>query len=85
MADDNEIVTLLRELRDGQRDALARMTAQLELAQQQAERMNKVAEDSVRLQRAAIERAKRLSAAILPVGALLAALVVYLIVKYRIL
>jgi len=85
MADDGEIVTLLREIRDGQREALARMTSQLDLARQQAERMNKVAEDSVRLQRAAIERARRLGLTIAPVIFLLVLLVGYLLIKYRIL
>lgn len=85
MADDSEIVTLLREIRDGQREALARMTSQLELARQQADRMNKVAEDSVRLQRAAIERARRLGLMIAPVIFLLVLLVGYLMIKYRIL
>ena len=47
--------------------------------------MNKVAEDSVRLQRAAIERARRLGLMIAPVIFLLVLLVGYLMIKYRIL
>jgi hypothetical protein len=57
----------------------------MELAQQQAERMNKIAEDSVRLQRAAIARAKGTMLAIAPVILLLVALIGYLMIKYRIL
>jgi hypothetical protein len=85
MSREVEIVQLLTDLRDGQREALARQREQLELARAEAERMRRIADESVALQRAAIERAKGIGRIVLPLIVLLIALVVWLIVKYRIL
>jgi cytochrome c-type biogenesis protein CcmH/NrfG len=85
MARDDEIVELLTEIRDGQREALARQHEQLELARAEAERMRRIADESVALQRAGIERMKRMSRIVLPIILLLVALVVWLIFKYRLL
>ena len=85
MADDGEITALLREMRDGQREALDLAKSQLGLAQEQAERMNKISENSLRLQQAAVDRARGAILVIAPVVTLLAALVAYLIFKYRLL
>ena len=85
MADDGEITALLREMRDGQREALDLAKSQLNLAQEQAERMNKISENSLRLQQAAVDRARGAILVIAPVVTLLAALVAYLIFKYRLL
>ena len=73
------------DIRDGQREALNRQQEHIELAREQAERMRKTAEESVAIQRAAVERVKRASRIVLPLIVLLLALVVWLIVKYRIL
>ena len=85
MARDDEIVELLIEIRDGQREALARQHEQLELARAEAERMRRIAEESVALQRSGIDRMKRVSHVVLPIIVLLIALVVWLIFKYRLL
>ena len=83
MSRDDEIVDLLTELRDGQREALARQHEQLELARAEAERMRRIAEESVALQRAGIDRMKRVSRVVVPIIVLLLALVGWLIFKYR--
>jgi hypothetical protein len=85
MSRDDEIVQLLTDLRDGQREALTRQREQLELARGEAERMRRIADESVALQRTAVERASRIGRIVLPLIVLLIALVVWLIVKYRIL
>jgi len=85
MSRDDEIVQLLTDLRDGQREALTRQREQLELARVEAERMRRIADESVALQRSAIDRAKHVGRIVLPLIILLIALVVWLIVKYRIL
>ena len=85
MARDDEIVELLTEIRDGQREALARQREQLELARTESERMRRIADESVALQRAGIERMGRMSLIVLPIIVLLIALVAWLIFKYRLL
>jgi len=85
MSREDEIVQLLTDIRDGQREALNRQQDHLELARTQAERMRQTAEESVAIQRAAVERVKRVGRIVLPLIVLLIALIVWLIVKYRIL
>ena len=85
MSREDEILELLTDLRDGQREALKRQQEHVELAREQAERMRRTAEESLAIQRAAVERVKRASRIVLPLIGLLIALVVWLIVKYRIL
>lgn len=85
MSRDDQIVELLTDLRDGQREGLARQHEQFELARNDAERMRRIADESVALQRAGIERMQRITRIVLPVIVLLIALVVWLIFKYRLL
>jgi t-SNARE complex subunit (syntaxin) len=85
MSREDEIVQLLTDIRDGQRTALHRQQEHLELARAQAERMRQTAEESVAIQRAAVERVKRVGRVVLPLIIVLVALIVWLIVKYRIL
>ncbi len=85
MSREDEILQLLTDIRDGQRDALARQREQLELARAEAERMRRIADESVGLQRSAIERVKRISRFVVPIIIVLIALLVWLIWKYRIL
>lgn len=81
----DQIVELLTDIRDGQREALARQHEQLELARSEAERMRRIADESVALQRTGIERMQRVTRIVLPIILLLIALVVWLIFKYRLL
>lgn len=85
MSREDEIAQLLTDIRDGQREALARQREHLELARAEAERMRRIADESVALQRAGIERMKHVSLIVLPIIVLLIALVVWVIVKYRLL
>jgi len=85
MSREDEIVQLLTDVRDTQREATARQREHLELARAEAERMRRIAEESVALQRSAIERMKRVSRIVVPIIVVLIGLVVWLIVKYRIL
>src|SRR5262245_66644743 len=75
MPRDDEIVELLTEIRDGQREALARQHEHLELARAEAERMRRIADEPVQLQRAGIDRMRRISWIVLPIILLLIALV----------
>jgi len=85
MSREDEIAQLLTDLRDGQRQALVQQREHLELARAEAERMRRISEESVALQRTAIERMKRVSRFVVPIIVVLIGLLVWLIVKYRIL
>ncbi len=85
MSRDDQIVELLTDLRDGQRETLARQHEQLELARSEAERMRRIADESVALQRAGIERVQRITRIVLPIIVLLIGLLAWLIFKYRLL
>jgi hypothetical protein len=82
---DEEVVTLLRDIRDGQQAALAQHREHLALARAEAERMRAVAEESLRVQRAAVDRARNVMLLGVPLVVVLLALLVYLLVRYRIL
>ena len=85
MSREDEIVQLLTEIRDGQREALGRQREQFELARGEADRARRVAEESVGLQRRAVDRVRSVSRIVLPLIAALLVLLVWLLVKYRIL
>jgi signal transduction histidine kinase len=85
MSREDDIVQLLTEIRDGQREALNRQREHVELAREQAERMRRTADESLAIQRTAVDRVKRVGRIVLPLIIALIALVGWLIVKYRIL
>ena len=82
MSCDDEIKTLLVEIRDNQRRSLERQEEHLAIAREQVERANRQVTESIELQKVAIARAKQIARVALPGIALCIALVVYLIVKY---
>jgi t-SNARE complex subunit (syntaxin) len=77
-----DIVALIKEIRDNQRLALARQEEHVELARQQLERSRTQVEQSIELQKAAVARVKQISRIALPGIVLCLALIVYLIVRY---
>jgi t-SNARE complex subunit (syntaxin) len=85
MSREDEIVQLLTDIRDMQRETAARQREHVEIARAEAERMRRTAEESVALQRSAVERARSIGRIVLPLILALMGLVVWLIVKYRIL
>ena len=76
---------LLTDIRDTQRESVARQREHVDIARAEAERMRRTAEESVALQRSAVERARNIGRIVLPLILALMGLVVWLIVKYRIL
>ena len=82
MTDREEIVSLLKEIRDNQRSALQRQQEHLELARQQIERSRAQTEQSIALQKTAVDRVKHVSRVAIPGIALCLVLIVYLLVKY---
>jgi CBS-domain-containing membrane protein len=82
VSDREEIVTLLKEIRDNQRSALQRQEEHLEVARQQMERSRGQVQQSIELQKAAMNRVKQISRIAIPGIALCVVLIVYLLVKY---
>ena len=82
MSDHEEIVSLLKEIRDNQRSALERQLQHLELAREQIERSRTQVQQSIELQQAAISRVKQISRIALPGIAVCVVLIVYLLIKY---
>ena len=79
---DERLLALLTEIRDNQREALERQSAQLEVAQRQFDQSRSHIEESLRLQREAVrrERAVTLVAGV-GIAACLAA-IAYLVLRY---
>jgi len=82
MSQDQEITTLLREIRDNQRHALELQQAQIEIARTQLERSQRQIEESLGLQREAIAKQKTVTRLAVPGIALCIGAIVYLIVRY---
>lgn len=82
MSDSPEIRDLLVEIRDNQRLSLQRQEEHLAIAREQIERSRNQIQESIALQRQAVERAKRISWIAVPGIALCVLLIVYLLVKY---
>jgi signal transduction histidine kinase len=78
----DEMVALIKEIRDNQRLALARQEEHLELARRQLERSQTQVEQSIELQKAAAARVKQISRVALPGIVVCMGLIVYLIVRY---
>jgi len=79
---DPEIRDLLVEIRDNQRLSLQRQEEHLAIAKEQIERARSQAQESIALQRQAIDRVKRISMIAFPGIILCVVLIVYLVVRY---
>ncbi len=82
MSCDNEIKAPLVEIRDNQRRSLEHQEEHLSITREQMERANRQVNDSLVMQKAAIDRAKQLTRIVIPVIALCIGMIVYLIVNY---
>ena len=82
MSDRDDIRELLVEIRDNQRLSLQRQEEHLEIARKQIERSSTQVQESIELQRLAVDRVKKVSRIAIPGILLCVALIVYLLVKY---
>lgn len=78
----DDIRTLLAEIRDNQRLALQRQEEQLAIAREQLDRSRRQIEESIALQRQAVERARSIARVALPAILVCVAMIVYLLVRY---
>ena len=79
---DDRLVTLLAEIRDNQREMLEHQRAQLELAQRHLEQGKAQIEESLKLQREAVERTRTIARLAIPGILLCIAAIVYLVLRY---
>ena len=82
MSDKDAIRELLTEIRDNQRLSLQRQEEHLAIAREQIERSRGQVQESIELQRQAIDRVKKISRIALPGIAICIALIIYLLVRY---
>lgn len=82
MGDKDEIRDLLIEIRNNQRLSLERQEEHLEIAKEQIERSRGQVQESIELQRLAIDKVKKTSRIAIPGIVICIVLIVYLLVKY---
>jgi hypothetical protein len=82
MSDTNEIRRLLIEIRDNQRLSLQRQEEHLAIAREQIDRSRGQIQQSIELQRQAIDRVRKISRMAVPAIILCIALIIYLLVRY---
>ncbi len=82
MSEREEVIALLREIRDNQREALDRQAEQLEIARSQLERSASQVSESIRLQREAVDRFRTVGRLALPAILVCIGLILYLFLRY---
>lgn len=83
MSDESQqILSALREIRDGQREIISHLAAQRELAEQQLQRSRTTIEESVGLQREALRRQRTITLVALPGILACIAAILYLVWRY---
>jgi hypothetical protein len=82
MSEREDIRELLIEIRDNQRLSLQRQEEHLAIARGQIDRSREQVQQSMELQRQAIERVKKISRIAVPGIVLCIALIIYLMVRY---
>ena len=76
------LLDALAELRQGQREMIALLEANRQLAEQQAERAAYTVQESVALQREAVQRARTIGRIALPGILACIAAIAYLVIRY---
>jgi len=79
---EQQILETLREIREGQREALKIMTAQRNLVEEQIQMSRKTIEESVGLQRTTLQRQKVITLIAVPGILACIAAILYLVVTY---
>jgi len=82
MSERDQITELLTEIRDNQLLSLQRQEEHLRIAKEQIERSGKQVQESISLQKLAIEKVKRVTRIAVPGIAFCILLIIYLLVRY---
>lgn len=76
------ILAALHDIRDGQREILAQLTAQRALAEEQLQRSRATIEESVGLQREALQRQRTVTRVAIPALIACVAAIIFLVARY---
>lgn len=79
---ERQLLDILREIRDGQREIIAHLAAQRTLAEEQMKRSRQTIEESVGLQREALRRQKTITLIAVPGILACIAAIAYLVLRY---
>lgn len=79
---EQQILDTLREIRDGQREIVAHLSAQRALAEEQLQKSRASIEESVGLQREALRRQKNITLVAVPGILACIAAIAYLVLRY---
>ncbi|HSD60945.1 MAG TPA: hypothetical protein VLC55_08830 [Burkholderiales bacterium] len=79
---EKQILDALREIRDGQREIVAHLAAQRNLAEEQMKRSRQTIEESVGLQREALRRQRSITLIAVPGILACIAAIAYLVLRY---
>lgn len=82
LSDKEKLRDLLVQIRDNQRLSLKRQEEHLEIAKQQVERSRGQVQESIELQRLAIDKVRKISRIAIPGIAICIILIIYLLFKY---
>jgi hypothetical protein len=82
LSEKDDIRELLTEIRDNQRLSLQRQEEHLAIAREQIDRSRGQVQESIELQRQAIDRVKKISRIAVPGITICIVLIIYLMVKY---
>ncbi|MDF2180663.1 hypothetical protein [Neptuniibacter sp. CAU 1671] len=82
MADNDAILDLLREIRDNQKQALARQEEHLAIAKEQIERTRLQMDTSIKLQQQAVQRFQKVSRIAIPGIVICVLMILYLLLRY---
>jgi len=85
MNENEPVISLLTRIEENQRKALEAQEKHLALAQAQLDRSDQTIQESIELQRTAVARQKQALWVVLPLVGVLVLLLVYLLVRYRVL
>jgi len=85
MNENEQMISLLTRIEENQRKALEAQEKHLAVAQAQLDRSNQTIQESIELQRTAVARQKQALWVVLPLVGVLLLLLVYLLIRYRVL
>ena len=85
MNENEQVISLLTRIEENQRKALEAQEKHLAVAQAQLDRSNQTIQESIELQRTAVARQKQALWVVLPLVGILLLLLVYLLIRYRVL
>jgi hypothetical protein len=84
MGEREDTVSLLKRIEENQRKAMELQQQQLALAQAQLDRTNQTIQESIQLQRTAVERQSLVTKIVLPLIAVLVVLLGYRLIRWRV-